>query len=1217
MTRTPHTHALLLVSTLALLLVSNRVARPATPADDTVRWDWYFRESLAAIRDWETILQRLEKESPPQQTAPVLPVPTDGGWVVWPNPIPRRLLPPKDLDRRLRVRLAGQRVEVQRPGGQGKVAGEAVAAGEEVLGYLHPGRGGKDQWYHRYQRRFDRLLRFRAKPAPFSVRLDAPLDLGRGRNEVPITLHNATDAPLKLTARLVVHRPARTRRGEARTLVLPPREDRALRFPLVLADPGGSLAMVELEAAGESFRIPLLTHVEQVASVLKSVEQILQDTPDPEASQRLHTLRQRAELAGGETQGDWHALFEEASGLRDRLLLTRISFDTLLFVKRKPYFSEQPFMDAHHLFNRPGGGIYRLSPVCPQGVVTPVVDSLGEGVYRDPCLHWNAEKMLFAFGNGSDKWDGSQSYHVYEVRVDGSGLRRLTSGPRNDCEPFYLPGGGIGFTSDRSGHFVMCGGDRHAPTLYEAEADGSGVRQVSFNMFNDFNPTVLADGRILYSRWEYNERSVTSLHDPFTMNPDGTMVAPYYGNATFRPNVVMFPRPVPHSHKIMALFTAHHGQTHGTVGLVDIRRGRDGPKPLEILTPHVPLMGEHAEDSRWGWFSDPRPLSESTFLCSYTPTVLPWLETSWALYLGDRHGNLALVYRDANISSAEPLPLVRRERPHVRASALPETGQHGGRATLTVVDVYTGLEGVSRPAAKYLRILEDVPRKDVPRGGVVLTSGTSIYTIKRILGTVPIEEDGSAQFTVPADRNVYFQVLDCRRREIQRMRSVVCLKAGEYRTCIGCHEHRNTAPPNHRPQAIGRPPSSPRPPPWGTRIISFLRDVQPVLNARCIGCHTYQRSSAGVILTDDLTDQFTIGYEELLPYLRVANAMRWDQPEDVLPRPPYSYGSKVSPLAVLLDSGHHGLALSDDERMRLFNWIDANGVYYDRYESDAYGPKRHLFSDDVRQPVVEVYQRRCEVCHGSGDGKADTWWLSLNRRDLRQSRVLAAPLARAAGGWQRCGDAVFADSHDADYQKLLAALDTLRQRLVERPREDLLSLAGSEAEHQQVELPPPPPPAKAESLPPGNWVYLSDRRWQSATSGWTPNGDGLPRRDHDVRGQLLRLGRKRYRKGIGTHAPSQVVYRLEGKYDRLSAIAGGAERGGTVVFQVFGDDRLLFDSGPMRGLEGTRTVDLPIAGVDQLRLVVTDAGDNYYCDMANWADARLRRAKQPASSPQP
>jgi len=1202
---------------LLLVLMPTTVAGgwSASGASDEVRHDWYFRESLAAIRDWETILARWEDATPEPQRTPTLPAPNDGRAVEWPNPIPRMLLPVDERDDSVRVRFVDGNMEVEHVTQEGQSTRETVTPGEAVLGYKHPGGGGKDQWYHRYDRRFDRLTTFRPKPSRFALRLAAPLDLRPGSNELAVVLSNVTQGPLVLTAELQFHLPGETRTCTRREIELSAGATQSVPFPIGLRDEGGGLLVLTVADAGESFWIPLLTHVEDVTSVLESIEQILTDTPDAGAGARLASLRHRREqwapADSPEAGDDWRALFEEASRLRDETLLRRVPFDTLLFVKRKPFFSEQPFMDAHHLFNRPGGGIFRLSPVAPHGNVTPVVDSLGEGVYRDVFLHWSAQKLLFAFGNGSDQWDGGQSYHVYEVNVDGTGLRQLTFGPYNDCEPFYLPNGQIGFTSDRSEHYVMCGGNRHSPTLFVMNGDGSDVRQLSFNVFNDFNPTVLPDGRILYSRWEYNERSVTSLHDPFTINPDGTMMAPYYGNATIKPNVVMFPRPVPGSRKVMALFTAHHGQTHGAIGLIDVRRGIDGPEPLTVLTPNVPVTGEKAEDTRYGWYSDPVPLSETTYLCSYTPTVVPWLERSWALYVGDRHGNLGLIWRDREISCAEPVPLVPRPRPYERSRVSPNADTQRAEATLFLADVYKGLTGVPRGTARHLRILEDVPRKGVREGGVILTSGTEIFTVKRVFGTVPIEPDGSAHFVVPADRNVYFEVLDDDRLEIQRMRSVVCLKPNERRGCVGCHESRNQAPPTAPGTALFREPSRPVPPPWGTEIVSFLRDVQPLVNAKCAGCHTHDRMANRVILTDDLTDQFTIAYEELLPFLSVANANRWDHPDDVYPRFPLTYGSKVSRLTEILAAGHYGVELTNEDWERLAVWIDANAVYYDRYEQ-VYGPKRQIFTGTVRQTMEEVHKRRCAKCHGGADGRHDTWWMSLNRRDVAKSRVLAAPLARSAGGWQRCDEAVFADTDDPDYRMLLASLTALRKALVERPRADLLSIRGTEAERQEVELPEPPPPRKPAELelPEGDWVYLSDLAWESARSGWTPNNDGLPRLDTDIQEKALRLGIRRHPKGIGTHAPSEIVYRLDGNYSRFFAVVGGAEAGGTVVFQVFGDEKLLADTGVMRGMKAQKTIDVSVAGARELRLVVTDAGDNYYADMANWASARLLRTTQ-------
>ena len=1217
-----------------LMIAALAPSTEPVPVDEAVRWDWQFRESLAAIRDWETILEHWQAPVTGSRLTPIVPVPTNGAAVVWLNPIPKPFLPPVDIGRQVRLRVVDGKVEIERSSSGKLVERERVDFGKVIQGYQHPGGGGKDRWYHRYERRFDCLTRFQCQPAPFSLQIESPIDWPAGVNELVVSLENVERQPLEVTA-CWSWLPGRTpstlskavprekapadgsrpfEQQESKTIILSPGAVQQVRFPCVLTRPGGGLGWLTLEAAGKTYWLPILTHVEDVAAVLQSIEQIAADTPNAAAARQCARLRQQVSQGPSAVGTRWRVLFEEASALRDRLLLARVTADRLLFVKRKPFSSEQPFMDAHHCYNPPGGGIYCLAPVGPTGRVTPVVDSLGRGIYRDLCLHWDAKRLLFAFGNGSDRPPpeldnptAGQSYHLFEVGTDGEGLRQLTRGPKNDCEGFYLPNGQIGFTSDRPEHYVMCGANIHVASLFTMDADGSDVRQLGFNVFNEFNPALLPDGRIIYNRWEYNERSVTSLHNLFTIHPDGTHVAPYYGNATIRPNVIMFPRSVPGSSKVMALFTAHHGQTHGPIGLIDVNRGVDGPAPITLLTPHVPVTGEKTQDSRWGWFSDPRPLSETTWLCSFTPTVRPWVERGWALYVGDRHGNLALVYRDPDISCAEPVPLLRQPRPAVLPPATAGAAGDSQEASLLMIDVHQGLEEVPRNAARHLRIIEDVPRKGVPEGGVICTAGTSIYTVKRVLGTVPVERDGSAHFVVPTNRNIYFEVLDQDRREIQRMRSVLCLKPGEHRTCVGCHEPRTVAPPNRTASAFQRVPSRPVPPSWGTQTVSFLRDVQPVLNARCIRCHTHDRAAQGVVLTDDLTDQFTVGYEELLPYLSVANAMRWDHADDVYARPAYTYGSNASPLIKLLAQGHHDVRLSDDEWHRLTCWIDTNAVYYDRYET--YYPNRHLFAGPLGAQLQAVYARRCAGCHGEkADGRHGTWWLSLNRHDPKQSRAIQAPLARLAGGWQRCSETVFASTADPDYQSIFAMLNGLATLLAERPRADLRSLRGTPAASQKVELPAPPPPRSSPmpDRPADQWVQLSEMPWLFAHSGWTPNRDGLPRRDRDITDQTLRLGPRSHRKGLGTHAPSEIMYRLDGKFHRFAALIGAAEKGGTVVFQVFGDQKLLYQSSVLRGLRQVEQVDVSVEGIQQLRLIVTDANDGYHCDMANWVDARLR-----------
>ena len=340
-----------------LLLAS--VFRSAAADDGTsmVHRDWYFRESLAAIRDWEDLLGRWEQDTPESARTPVLPVPASGEAVAWPNPIPRQLLPPDGISHSVGVRCRDG-TDAGRATGAGSAAQqEEVAAGAEVLGYQHPGGGGKDQWYHAYHRRFDRLTRFRPQPARFSLRVAAPLDLLRGENELAMEVRSAVQQPLTLRVHGEFRTPGETRDLGEQALELAAGATAVWRLPLRLDAPGGGLVIVSIRDGDQAYWLPLLTHVEEVADVLASIGQILADTPDAAAAQELAGLQRRADQwsAGGAAAGAaWRQLFEEASRLRDELLLGRVRFDTLLFVKRKPFFSEQPFMDAHHLFNRPG-----------------------------------------------------------------------------------------------------------------------------------------------------------------------------------------------------------------------------------------------------------------------------------------------------------------------------------------------------------------------------------------------------------------------------------------------------------------------------------------------------------------------------------------------------------------------------------------------------------------------------------------------------------------------------------------------------------------------------------------------------------------------------------------------------------------------------------------------------------------------------------------------
>jgi hypothetical protein len=367
---------------------------PSTPSE-VVRSDWYFRESLAAIRDWEAILTWWEGHTLASQRIPVFPVPNSTAATTWCNPIPPQLMPERDRDGGIELRAAAGSVELNRRDPSRSAARwQSVAAGENVAGYKHPGGGGKDQWYHQYHRRFDGLTAFRPQLAPFELRLPQPVDLAPGANELRIELANVTARPITLAVRLrglavakAGTTPVAERLCGSREVTLAARAVEIMALPVELSTVGGGLLLLHLDTAGQAYWVPLFTYVEDVDGVLAGVERLLADgAPDPAARQRLAKLHTRAEAGPNRAGAAWQDLFHDASALRDELLRRRIDFDQLLLVQRKPFYSEQPFMDAHHTYNRPGGGIYRLDPVRPDGRLTPVVASLGRGVYRDITL---------------------------------------------------------------------------------------------------------------------------------------------------------------------------------------------------------------------------------------------------------------------------------------------------------------------------------------------------------------------------------------------------------------------------------------------------------------------------------------------------------------------------------------------------------------------------------------------------------------------------------------------------------------------------------------------------------------------------------------------------------------------------------------------------------------------------------------------------------------
>lgn len=578
----------------------------------------------------------------------------------------------------------------------------------------------------------------------------------------------------------------------------------------------------------------------------------------------------------------------------------------------------------------------------------------------------------------------------------------------DDFHPCYLPDGGIALASTRCERGVLCdqSDSLAVNVLYRMNADGSGLRMLSRNALSESTPSVANDGRILYTRWEYVDKGVIALQALWAMRPDGTGTSEIYGNDVELPPVLIHGRAVPTlDHLFVATATMHHPFAVGPILLVDARRDVRTLEPIRSITPDTDLsvVGKdgrpHAEhyahlrngrwvnDDRGPLFAEPYPLGDPVtgagagkyFLVTCNPDR-HWNDpTAYGLWLIDVFGNRVLIYDDPKISCWQPMPLRARPRPPVIPSHLiadrdnqQDRAKHDEkRATVVLHDVYAGLDGIPRGTVKYLRILEQVPRpwsarrfwpNDSAHGQHAIVSLNSHIHVKIQHGIVPVEEDGSAHFRVPVDKNLFFQALDRDFLEVQRMRTFVNFQAGEVRSCVGCHQYRRQAPLQRAamPLALRRSPSEPGPQPGETvpRPIHYPTDVEPILARHCTQCHSGKRLDGGLDLSSQMTEYFSRSYENLMNRKLLAYVQEFYGPQpdaqitNVEPLPPKAIGSHASRLISILRAGHYDVKLSPEEMIRLVTWVDANGPYYGTY----FGPRnwRYKDRDDFRPiPTLE------------------------------------------------------------------------------------------------------------------------------------------------------------------------------------------------------------------------------------------------------------------------
>jgi hypothetical protein len=324
----------------------------------------------------------------------------------------------------------------------------------------------------------------------------------------------------------------------------------------------------------------------------------------------------------------------------------------------------------------------------------------------------------------------------------------------------------------------------------------------------------------------------------------------------------------------------------------------------------------------------------------------------YGIYLLDVFGNRVLVHEDLEMSCWQARPLEGRPMPPQLVDS-PAVAAPGGEepATVLVTDVYQGMQGVEPGAVKYLRIMEQIARpwsvyqsyepNDRAPGQMVAVSLYTHLSVKVLHGVVPVHEDGSAYFTVPADRNIFLQALDEDFMEIQRMRTFVNFQPGEQRSCIGCHEQRRQAPVSRHPLALDNPPHHPQPQPGESapRPLHYPIDIQPILDRHCVSCHGSNEPDGDLDLTGEMTELFCRSYESMIQHDLVGYIQEFVGPKpegaDAMGYapavPPYTYGSHQSALIKILREGHYDTELSQEEFIRLCTWVDANAPYYGSY----------------------------------------------------------------------------------------------------------------------------------------------------------------------------------------------------------------------------------------------------------------------------------------------
>ncbi len=749
-------------------------------------------------------------------------------------------------------------------------------------------------------------------------------------------------------------------------------------------------------------------------------------------------------------QDTFERIVESFQKLKEKALLANplIREFPILYVVRPQYLSDHHSTATMFQTGEINTGSFRGGSALKtihfgSGGVTRTLLEVPEGIVRDPEIDFDGMKVLFSMRRNID-----DDYHLHEIDLHGTGLKQLTYGSGlSDIDPMYLPVGNIIFISTREPKYCQC--NRHIMgNLFKMDANGAHIHQIGRNTLFEGHPCFMPDGRVLYDRWEYVDKHFGPAFGLWTVNPDGTNHILYYGNNAWSPGAILDARPIPDTQWVVATFGSCHDRPWGAIGIIDRRKGLDGTKPIihswpkdiasllsnrrnygEGKSRHHPAGGQIDNFKQLKIkYEDPYPLSDKYFLCSRT---IEGERTG--IFLIDVFGNELLLHTEG-AGCFDPMPLSPRERPD---EIVKRTDYAKKEGYFYIADVYvgSGMERVERGSVQSIRVAE-APVKlfwtqtnwnlDATQAPAMNFNCTNN---KKIIGTAPVEPDGSAYFAAPSDTFLFFQLLDENGRAIQSMRSGTIVLPGETVGCVGCHEHRLTTAANQGyPLAMRRDPSELEPwygPP--PRDFNYLTEVQPVFDRYCISCHDYGKEAGEVLnLSGDLGLVFNTSYLEL----NIKSALRWfpdspgaekllikavhDGPAEALP--PYSWGSHRSRLVDVIRNQHQGIPLDQESIDRIVTWIDMNAPYYGSYAS-VY-PENVFGRSPLNNQEIEALRKLTGIKVGDISTELKGSQVNFTRPE-----------------WSPCLASI--KENPKQYETALAIIQRGKKRLEQKPRMDM------------------------------------------------------------------------------------------------------------------------------------------------------------------------------------